>query len=386
MPQPVICTYARTPVGKFGGALSEFSAVELGTMAVKELLKRSGIEAASGAIDQVYIGQVLQAGSGQAPARQVAIGAGLPVSTPCTTINKVCGSSLKAAMIAATEIKAGVSRLVVAGGMESMSNAPFFVRHAKKGMDVSFASMESILMHDGLNDAFSGDSMGNTGETVAEEHDISREQSDEFAVSSHARANRAWEEGWLEREVFPVNGLSRDEGIRPETNLETLATLRAAFKEGGQVTAGNSSQVSDGASAVLIASEEAVEEYGLSVLARIVDYTTSGVASHRVMSAPITTVNKLLQKTGMSIEDIDIFEHNEAFASASCAIKGSFGVSEERFNPHGGAVAIGHPLGATGTRCLMTLVNALERTGGSRGVVTVCLGGGNAVAMMIERN
>nr|AIE91587.1 acetyl-CoA acetyltransferase (atoB) [uncultured marine group II/III euryarchaeote AD1000_12_F09] len=354
-------------------------------MAVKELLKRSGIDPASGIVDQVYMGQVLQAGAGQAPARQVAMSVGMPVSTACTTINKVCGSSLKAAMIAATEIKAGVSRVVIAGGMESMSNAPRLARSVKKGEDVPYSSLESVLIHDGLQDAFTGESMGNTGETVASEYGISREQSDAFAIRSHALSNKAWEEGWLDDEVFPVGEFSRDEGIRPGSDMETLGSLRSVFKDEGQVTAGNSSQVSDGGSAVLIASEEAATELGLPVLARIVGYATSGVESHRVMSAPIPTVRKLLEKTGRTMDDVDILEHNEAFAAASCAIQTSLGVSEDRFNPHGGAVAVGHPLGATGTRCLMTLVNALGRTGGKCGIVTICLGGGNAVAMMVDR-
>ena len=381
---PVICGFARTPVGKYKGSLSEFSAVDLGSMAVTELLTRVDIEPSSGLIDQVYMGQVLQAGSGQAPARQVAIGSGLPVETPCTTINKVCGSSLKAVMIAATEIRAGVSKIVVSGGMESMSNAPFFVRNPKKGDDVSFASLESVMMQDGLIDAYSGESMGNTGETVSEEFDISRQASDEFSVRSHFLANKAWDEGWLDNEVFRVGELSRDEGIRPDTNMEALSVLKAVFKEKGLVTAGNASQVSDGASAVLIASEDAAKENNMPIIARIIDYTTSGVDPGRVMSAPIPAVNMLLEKARMNIEDIDILEHNEAFASASCAIRKSFDFPEDAFNPHGGAIAIGHPLGATGTRCLMTLVNALTRTGGKRGIVTVCLGGGNAVAMMIE--
>lgn len=381
---PVICGFARTPVGKYKGSLSEFSAVDLGSMAVTELLTRVDIEPSSGLIDQVYMGQVLQAGSGQAPARQVAIGSGLPVETPCTTINKVCGSSLKAVMIAATEIRAGVSKIVVSGGMESMSNAPFFVRNPKKGDDVSFASLESVMMQDGLIDAYSGESMGNTGETVSEEFDISRQASDEFSVRSHFLTNKAWDEGWLDNEVFRVGELSRDEGIRPDTNMEALSVLKPVFKEKGLVTAGNASQVSDGASAVLIASEDAAKENNMPIIARIIDYATSGVDPGRVMSAPIPAVNMLLEKTRMNIEDIDILEHNEAFASASCAIRKSFDFPEDAFNPHGGAIAIGHPLGATGTRCLMTLVNALTRTGGKRGIVTVCLGGGNAVAMMIE--
>ncbi len=384
MPVPVICAYARTPVGKFRGALSDYSAVDLGILTVKELLERAGIDPGMGIVDQVYMGQVLQAGCGQAPARQVAIGAGMPVTTPCTTINKVCGSSLKAAMIAATEIRAGVSRVVVAGGMESMSNAPHLARGVKKGEDVSFSSLESVLMEDGLKDAFSGESMGNTGETVAEEHGISRVEADKFSVRSHALANKAWEEGWFNNEVFPVGSLTRDEGIRSETNEEVLGGLRAVFSKEGQVTAGNSSQVSDGSSAVLIASEEAAEELGLPVLAKIVEYATSGVEASRVMSAPIPTVEKLLEKSGRTIVEVDILEHNEAFASASCAIRKSLEVSDDCFNPHGGAIAIGHPLGATGTRCLMTMVNAMSRTGGKRGSVTVCLGGGNAVAMMVE--
>ena len=384
MPVPVICAYARTPIGKFRGSLSDYSAVDLGILTIKELLERAAINPGMGVVDQVYMGHVLQAGCGQAPARQVAIGAGMPVTTPCTTINKVCGSSLKAAMIAATEIRAGVSRVVVAGGMESMSNAPYLARDVKKGDDVSFSSLESVMMEDGLKDAFSGESMGNTGETVAEEHGISREDSDKFSVRSHTLANKAWEEGWFDKEVFPVGSLDRDEGIRPETNEEALSGLRAVFSKEGQVTAGNASQVSDGASAVLIASEEAAEELGLPVLARIVEYATSGVEASRVMSAPIPTVEKLLEKSGMSINEIDILEHNEAFASASCAISKSLNIPDDSFNPHGGAIAVGHPLGATGTRCLMTLVNALSRTGGKRGIVTVCLGGGNAVAMLVE--
>ncbi|SVA17181.1 uncharacterized protein METZ01_LOCUS70035 [marine metagenome] len=386
MPQAVICAYARTPFGKYHGSLSGYSATELGAMAVRELLERAGIDPDSGIIDQVYMGHVLQTGAGQAPARQAAMNAGLPVTTPCTTINKVCGSSLKAAMIAATEVRAGVSNMVVAGGMESMSNAPHFVRGARRGADVSYAALESVLVHDGLVDAYTGEAMGNTGETIAGEHGITREQSDAFAIRSHALANKAWDEGWLSKEVFAVGGLARDEGIRPDSSIDSLAGLRTVFRDDGQVTAGNSSQVSDGASAILIASEEAAAEHGLPILARIVDFATSGVESHRVMSAPIPTVGKLLERNGMGMDDIDILEHNEAFAAASCAIQMVLGVPEDRFNPHGGAVAVGHPLGATGTRCLMTLVNAMERTEAHRGIVTICLGGGNAVAMMVERD
>lgn len=386
MPEALVCAYARTPFGKFRGALSEYSATELGTMAVSELLSRAGIDPANGAIDQVYMGQVLQAGAGQAPARQVALGAGLPFDTPCTTINKVCGSSLKAVMIAATEIRAGVANLVVAGGMESMSNAPRFVRSAERGEDVPYAELISILSNDGLKDAYSGEMMGDTGETVANEFGIKRGVSDAYAVRSHRLASAAWDQGWLAKEAFAVGDLQRDEGIRPEADPETLAGLAPVFHEDGQITAGNSSQVSDGASAVLIASMEASERHDLPVLARISDFTTAGVEPDRVMNAPIPAIETLLQRSGLSIDDIDVLEHNEAFASASCAIRSYFGVRDDRFNVHGGAIALGHPLGATGTRCLMTLVNALERNGGRHGIATICLGGGNAVAMLVERS
>lgn len=384
MTAPVICAYARTPFGRYRGALAGYSATELGTLAVKELLKRAAIDAASGIVDQLYMGQVLQAGAGQSPARQVALGAGLPYSTPCTTVNKVCGSSLKAAMIGATEIMAGRADVVIAGGMESMSNAPHFIRGARRGDEISYGDLSSILSHDGLKDAYDESMMGVTGETIAREADITREQSDAFAVRSHTLSNQAWDQGWFAEECLEIDGLSRDEGIRTDTSTESLASLRTVFDKDGQVTAGNASQVSDGGSSVLIASETAAATNGWPVLARIVDFVTSGVEPHRVMSAPIPAVKMLLERNGLAIADIDILEHNEAFAAASCAVKKAFDIPDEKFNPHGGAVAMGHPLGATGARCLMTLTNALNRTGGHRGIVTICLGGGNAVGMLIE--
>ena len=384
MPDAVICGYARTPFGKFRGALSAYSAVELGIMAVSELLTRTGIDAESGLIDQVYIGQVLQAGSGQAPARQVALGAGLPVTTPCTTINKVCGSSLKAVMIAATEIRAGISDIVVAGGMESMTNAPRFVRNARRGDSVPFESLVSILSHDGLVDSYSGELMGNTGETCAKEFEISRGESDSYSLRSHRLSYEAWENGWIETECLLMEDLSKDEGIRHDADMESLESLKPVFDKEGQVTAGNASQISDGASAVLVMSETVAKRMGLPILARIVDYTTSGVEPGRVMSAPIPAVEELLHRNGLEVGDIDLFEHNEAFASASCSIKKYFKIPDNRFNVHGGAISIGHPLGATGTRCLMTLVNAMKRGGHKSGIVTICLGGGNAVAMLVD--
>ena len=384
MPDAVICGYARTPFGKFRGALSAYSAVELGIMAVTELLTRTGIDAESGLIDQVYIGQVLQAGSGQAPARQVALGTGLPVTTPCTTINKVCGSSLKAVMIAATEIRAGISDIVIAGGMESMTNAPRFVRDARRGDSVPFESLVSILSHDGLVDSYSGELMGNTGETCAKEFEISRGEADSYSLRSHQLSSEAWENGWIETECLVMEDLPKDEGIRHDADMESLESLKPVFDKEGQVTAGNASQISDGASAVLVMSETLAKRMGLPILARIVDYTTSGVEPGRVMSAPIPAVEELLHRNGLKAGDVDLYEHNEAFASASCSIKKYFKIPDNRFNVHGGAISIGHPLGATGTRCLMTLVNAMKRAGHKSGIVTICLGGGNAVAMLVN--
>ena len=384
MPKAVICAYARTPIGKFRGALSRYSATDLGSMVVKNLIEKVGIEPRDEIIDQVYIGQVLQAGSGQAPARQVAINAGLPYSTPCTTINKVCGSSLKAVMIAASDIVAGHANVIIAGGIESMSNSPYFVREKNKGEKIDSKILKSVMMHDGLTDAFDGTSMGMTGEIVAEEFSLSRDMADSYAVRSHALANAAWENGWLENEIIEMDELKKDQGIRSETNIQSLAKLEPVFKKDGQVTAGNASQVSDGASAVLVCSEEIAKKKGWPILAEIIDYTTSGVEPRRVMVAPISAVETLLQRNKLDIMEIDVLEHNEAFAAASVAVQMALKVPEDRFNIHGGAVAIGHPLGATGTRCLMTTINALNRTRGRRGIVTICLGGGNAVAMLIE--
>ena len=384
MDEPVICAVARTPVGKFRGALSGYSAVELGVLAVNELLRRADIDPASGIIDEVLFGQVLQAGAGQAPARQVALGAGLPFSTPCTTINKVCGSSLKATMIAASAIRAGEHEVVIAGGMESMTNAPHIVIDPNRGEDVPYSDLISSMVHDGLWDAYNDEHMGCTGETVATEFGISRADSDAFAARSHRLANQAWEAGWIDWETFALPELARDEGIDAGVTEETLALLQPVFATDGQVTAGNASQLSDGGAAVLVASADAAERNGWPVLARIIDQNTDGVEPERVMAAPMPTVNEMLQRNGLSIDDIDIVEHNEAFASASCAVAHELGIPDEKFNPHGGAVAIGHPLGATGARVLMTLINALRRGGGRRGVVTICLGGGNAVAMLIE--
>jgi acetyl-CoA C-acetyltransferase len=378
MVEVVICAVARTPVGRYRGALANWSAVELGIHAVKGLLARVEIDPASGIIDDVLFGQVLQAGAGQAPARQVALGAGMPVSTPATTINKVCGSSLKAVMMAANSIRAGEYDVIVAGGMESMTNAPYF---GQKISRTEFGEMKPTMIHDGLWDVYNDEHMGNTGETISKEFNISREASDTFSSRSHDRALAAWNQGWMDFEVINTPELDSDEGISPGANL---SEMRAVFQEGGKVTAGNASQLSDGAAAVLVASREAANANGWPVLGTVLDYCTSGVEPSRVMAAPIPAIELLLNRNELTMDDLSFVEHNEAFAAASCAIAKACNIPDEKLNPHGGAVAIGHPLGATGARCLMTLINALRRTGGGKGIVTLCLGGGNAVAMLVS--
>ena len=399
MGKPVISAVARTPVGRFRGALRSYSAIDLGALAAAEAMRRINLDPANGDIDEVLFGQVLQAGAGQAPARQVALAAGLPHATPCTTINKVCGSGLKTVMIAASAIRADEYNVVLCGGMESMTNAPQFIRSPAKGEPVPFDDLVSTMIHDGLWDPHEGEHMGNTGETVAVDHDVSRDDADAFSARSHQRADVAWSDGTLEWESFPVDGLDRegtsivldrDEGIRPGTSVESLSELRTVFAENGSVTAGNASQLSDGAAAIIVASEEIAAANGWPILARIVDQTTSGRPPSKVMEAPIPAVETLLDRNGIGIDDLAVLEHNEAFAAASCAVGKALGVDEKRFNPHGGAVAIGHPLGATGARCLATTINALrfadarEEGGPPIGIATLCLGGGNAVAMLVE--
>ncbi|MBT60290.1 MAG: acetyl-CoA C-acyltransferase [Euryarchaeota archaeon] len=388
-----ICGVARTPIGKFMGALSSLSAVELGVLAVKEVCNRVGIDADTG-VDEVIFGQVLQAGAGQNPARQVALGAGLPVTTPCVTINKVCGSSLKAAMIGANSIRAGEYNVVIAGGMESMSNAPHLLLNHRKGSKMGNSSLVDSMIHDGLWDGYNDLHMGNTGETIANECNISRTQSDEYAVRSHQRASTAQSNGWFDWERFtievpqrrgPALEISEDEGIRSSTDLTSLSKLRPVFQSEGQVTAGNASTLNDGASAIVLANADYALSQGWEVIAYIEDYCTSGVAPERVMSAPIPAIQTLLQRNSLDVLDVDVYEHNEAFASASCAVAQEIGIPDDRFNLHGGAVSLGHPLGSSGTRCLMTMLGVMRQNDFNSGIVTLCLGGGNAVAMLVRR-
>ena len=381
MARVAICGVARTPIGKFRGSLSNLTAVELGIRAVRELLSRCAIDASSGIIDEVLFGQVLQAGSGQAPARQVALGAGLPNSIAATTINKVCGSSLKAVMMAANSIKAGEYKAIIAGGMESMTNAPKFEKRNGEEKE-----MVSTMIHDGLWDVYNDVHMGNTGEIVANECDISREKMDAFAARSQNNAAQAETNGWFDWERFDMPELSTDEGVRAGTTAEKLAGLKPVFQEDGMVTAGNASTLNDGASAVLVADEEFAKQNGWEIIAIVEDYCTAGVEPSRVMYAPVPAINMLLERANMDVMDIDVYEHNEAFASASCAVAQEVGIPDDRFNLHGGAVALGHPLGSTGTRCLMTMIGVMRRLNAKSGIVSLCLGRGSAVAMRISRN
>jgi len=393
MPSPgdvVLAAACRTPIAKFGGAFKDLKATELGATVIRETLARSGLPAS--AVEEVIMGQVVQAGAGQNPARQAALKAGLPDSVGAFTVNKVCGSGLKAVALAAQSIRAGDAQVVIAGGMESMTNAPYILPKARQGYRYGNGTLVDALFHDGLMDAYAEVAMGETGEVVAEEFGITREEADAFSERSHRLAQKATESGWFKKEIVPVEVPGKqktlvavDEGIRSDTSAATLARLRPAFREKGLVTAGNSSQLSDGASAMVVASRKAAEEHGLDILATFVASQTAGVAPMRVMAAPIPSVEALLLRTRHAIDEIDLVEHNEAFASASCAVKAALRIPEEKFNVTGGAVALGHPIGASGARVLTTLLHNLERTGGRKGVATLCLGGGNAISALVER-
>ena len=391
----VICGVARTPIGRFMGTLSPFSAVDLGVASVKELLKRTGIDPDSGLVEEVIFGQVLQAGAGQNPARQVALGSGLPVSTPCVTINKVCGSSLKAAMLAANSIRAGEYNVVIAGGMESMTNAPQLLFKQRFGQKMGDSMLIDSMIYDGLWDVYNDMHMGNTGEVVSEEFDVSRQQMDEFAARSQRLATEAESNGWFDWERFAIEIPQRrgdplifnvDEGVRAGTTADGLANLRPVFKQNGRVTAGNSSTLNDGASAILVAEYQTALDNGWEIIATIEDYCTSGLEPERVMAAPIPAINTLLKRNKLEVLDVDVYEHNEAFAAASCAVAKEVGIPEDRFNLHGGAVSLGHPLGASGTRCLITMIGIMRRKDAKSGIVSLCLGGGNAVAMLVKRD
>lgn len=381
---------ARTPVGKYGRALRDVPAVTLGALAIQEALRRAGVEADD--VEEVLMGNVLQAGLGQAPARQAALAAGISEKVGAVTINKVCASGLKAVTLAADSIRTGDQDLLVAGGMESMSRAPYLLMNARWGYRHGHGEVVDAMVHDGLWDAYNDFHMGITGEVVAEKYGIPREEQDAFAYESHMRALQAIKSGRSAEETVPVpvQGPDRetrvevDEGVRPDTSLEALARLPPVFQEGGTVTAGNASQLSDGGAALVVASEKAAERMGLDPMARILGYATGGVAPKLVMEAPIPTVHALLRKLDLTIQDFDLVEHNEAYAAASLAVARQLEIPMDRFNVRGGAVALGHPLGCSGARILTTLLYAMEERGAERGLATLCLGGGNAVAVAVE--
>lgn len=391
MPDPVILSACRTPIGKFGRSLVGVRAPELGALVIEEAMKRAKVP--TGEVNEVIMGNVVSAGLGQNPARQAAVHAKVPFGVGSFTVNKVCGSGLKAVMLAAQSIKAGDNEVVVAGGMESMSNAPYLARGVRWGTKFGDARLLDAMIADGLWDAYHNYHMGITGELIAKKFQIGRKEADEFAYSSHMKAAEASRSGVFKDEIVGVeiqkegSGITKfasDECIREDTTMDRLARLKPVFEPGGVLTAGNSSQLSDGASALVVASEEACDRLGSKPLARIKGYGTGGLEPSRVMEAPIPTTEALLQKVGMEIGDIDVFEHNEAYSTASIAVKRALGIEDSRFNIWGGAVALGHPIGCSGARVLTTLIYGLKRMNRNNGLATLCLGGGNAVSMIVE--
>lgn len=389
--EPVIVSAVRTPLGKFNGTLKNIEATKLGSIVIGEALKRANLT--PGDVDEVIMGMVLQAGRGQNPARQAALGADIPYEVGCMTINKVCGSGLKSVMIAANSVKCGEYEIIVAGGMENMAQAPYYLPKARDGYRMGEGKIVDGMVYDGLWEKYNDFHMGITGERIAEHYGLTREEIDAFAMRSHRLAARATEEGKFKSEIIPVEVpqrrsspiiLDHDEGIRPQTTMESLGRLRPAFRKDGLVTAGNASQISDGASAVVVMSREKALEMGIPILATIIDYNTSGCAPEDVMEAPVPAMRELVGRAGFTWDDIDLVEHNEAFASASVAVQKEFNIPDNKFNVNGGGVALGHPIGASGTRVLTTLIYALRNRGLKRGLLSLCLGGGNAVAMLVE--
>jgi acetyl-CoA C-acetyltransferase len=389
----VIVSGVRTPVGKFQGSLSEMSATQLGALVVREVVKRAGIEAAQ--VEECIMGNVISAGLGQNPARQAAIHGGLAPEVGALTINKVCGSGLKAVALGAQAIQTGNASIVVAGGMESMTNAPYLLPQARKGYRLGNGQVLDSMIQDGLWDVYNNYHMGLTGENVAEKYKISREEQDEFAVNSHRKAAAAWKECRFKDQVLAVDvpgkkkgetmKFEKDESIREDTSAETLRALKPAFKKDGTVTAGNAPGVNDGAAAVVVMSYKKAKEMGLEPMARIVGQATSGVAPEWVMMAPVSGVRKLWQKTGWKNEEVDLYELNEAFSVQALGVIRELGLDMSKVNVNGGAVAIGHPIGASGARVLVTLLYEMIRRDAKKGIAALCLGGGNSVAMAIER-
>ena len=393
MRQSVIISAVRLPTGKFLGALKSLPATALGAHAIREAVARARIEA--DAVDECIMGNVVSAGLGQAPARQAALAGGLSDRVGALTINKVCGSGLKAVMLAAQGIATGDIDVAVAGGMESMSNCPYLLPTARKGMRMGNAEVVDSMVHDGLWCSIEQWHMGLAGEAVAEKYDVSRAEQDVFAANSHQKAATAIRECWFKDEVLPIEipqrrgdpiRVEHDEPVRPDSTIEALATLKPAFKSDGSVTAGNAPGINDGAAAVVIMAAETASAHGLTPMARVVGQAVSGLSPKWILMTPVQAVRKLLTKIGWTLDDVDLIELNEAFSAQAVAVIRELGVDPAKVNVHGGAVALGHPIGASGARILTTLLYALRRRDLKRGIATLCLGGGNGVALAVERD
>ena len=379
---PVILSACRTPIGKYLGGLAPLPGPRLGALVIREAVRRAGVP--DDQVDEVIMGNVLQGGEGQAPARQAAIHAGLPGVIPSLTVNKVCGSGLKAVMLAAQAIKAGDEQCIVAGGFESMSNAPHYVYGMRGGIKVGNSELVDGMIRDGLWDSFSNTHMGNLAEYTAKKAGVSRQEQDQFAFQSHQKAVKAMEACFFKAEIVPVDKLEKDEGPRADTSLEKLASLKPVFQKDGTVTAGNAPGLNDGAGALVVTSLAFAKAHGLKPMAKITGYATGGGEPKDLFFAPIVAVQNLMKKTGVGISEFDLIEANEAFAVQALADGKALGWDWGRVNVHGGAVALGHPIGASGARVLTTLLYALKQYGKRTGLATLCLGGGNAVALSVE--
>ncbi|MBN4054389.1 thiolase family protein [Nitrospira defluvii] len=390
MRQVIVASAVRTPIGRFQGKLSSLSATQLGSIIIHEAVRRAEISPVQ--IDEVIMGNVLSAGLGQAPARQASIGGGLPETVPCTTINKVCGSGLKAVMMAAQAIALGDADIVVAGGMESMTHAPYLLERARSGGRVGHAKLIDSLIKDGLWDVYNDFHMGSAAERCAKDYQLSRTELDDFAILSYKQAQKAQEAGEFKREIVPISlqkkaehELFSDDEEPGRANFEKIRQLTPAFDAKGTITAGNASPLSDGAAALVLMSKESAEKWEVPVRALISGYSNTATEPSKFTMAPADAINVLLEKMGLRIKDIDLFEINEAFAASSIAVIRKLGIAPNRVNKRGGAVALGHPLGASGARILTTLIHLLEDHGLQRGIASLCIGGGEAVALLVER-
>ena len=377
----VIVSAVRTPVGSFNGGLSSVPATRLGSIVITEAIKRAGIRTTD--VDEVIMGNVLSAGLGQSPARQASIGAGLPYTTNCLTVNKVCGSGLKAVMLASQSIALGDAEIVVAGGMESMSRAPYLLEKARFGYRMGDGNIIDSMIKDGLWDVYNNIHMGSCAEIVASKYDIDRDEQDRYALQSYQRAIEAQKKGYFTEEIISVDNIAIDEEPNRH-DLSKLKTLSPVFKEGGGTTAGNSSKISDGAASVVIMSGDKTKALKIKPMAKIIAYASQGVKPEMFSIAPVGAIKKILKKTGLSLNDIDLFEINEAFSASILAVIRELALDEGRLNIHGGAIAIGHPIGASGARILTTLLYTMKRKNAKRGIAAICIGGGEAVAMLVE--